>query len=335
MVYASVLPDSPPHTPDASMNGGYGRGPSPLGSDGRGLPCSDGRAATPEDFVPPPRRKRASLVIGTEENMKKAAVAQREQAASLEVSNQTVASLEQQLSSKVAEVEQMTVKVRSLEEEVIVVKRDLVTSEEKFAAVVAEEAEHDQQAAEEKEALESEVAEMSDQLKERDTEVAHLTGTLGAKVKELTQATTQINEMKTKLEAATKELEAKKEAIEELNGQVAEMEHTAAQKDILLLSLEQNSSLLKGEIEEMKISEVRMEDRAREQITRLEVEMHKAAEMTESIECLRREDKRVAEQRLWDMKEQLEYSNTSRRSLQNYVGYVKDAYRDVFERPGM
>jgi chromosome segregation ATPase len=330
----SVLPDSPPHTPEASINGAAANrmsmGRASMVADGRGSPESD-----VSEYVAPRPRKRASLVIGTEENMKKAAAAQREQAAHAEVSGQKIGLLEEQLAARVAKVAQMTVQVRSLEEGMIVVKRELVVSKEKIAAVVAEEAEHDQHAAEEKEALENEVAEATSQLKARDAEVENLTSTVEGKVKELTEATTQMGAMKTKLEEATKELETKNEEIEALKYRVAEMEHAAAQKDVLLLSLEQNVVLLKTEIEEMKLGAVRMEDRAREQITRLEVEMHKAAEMTESIECLRREDKRVAEQRLWDMKEQLEYSNTSRRSLQNYVGYVKDAYRDVFERPGL
>ena len=49
-------------------------------------------------------------------------------------------------------------------------------------------------------------------------------------------------------------------------------------------------------------------------------------------EAVRKEGERKSEARLWDLKERLDYANTSKRSLQNYVGYVKNTYSNLFDK---
>jgi len=280
------------------------------------------------------RRRKQSLVIGTEESLKRSQANMKALGTAVEDGKRESERLEGIIAGQKADIESMTSKVNDLESEVTALKEDLSSVKTERDMISREKDRIESSTAAQIEGLNAELKEAEEEQRSRAQEIESLTSQLGEKVKELTEASSQMEAMKGKIEEATSAQSSNNDEIDGLKKQLKEAGDSAAQKDVLLQSLEANAVLLKTEIEEQQISAVRVEERARDQINRLEVELHKAAEMTESIECLRREDKRTAETRLWDLKEQLDYSNTSRRSLQNYVGYVKDAYRDVFERPG-
>ena len=69
------------------------------------------------------------------------------------------------------------------------------------------------------------------------------------------------------------------------------------------------------------------------QIKGLEEELRKAAEVTESLDRLRMDEKRIHEAIVLDLTEKLNFACTAKRSLERYVHYVKTTYRDVFHRP--
>jgi len=280
------------------------------------------------------RSRKQSLVIGTEESLKKSQANMKALNTAVEDGKREGERLETVIANQKAEVASMASKVEGLEGEVTTLKEDLSAVKTERDMITKEKERIEAATAAQIEGLNAELKEAEDEQQGRAQEIESLTSQLSAKVKELTEASAQMETMKSKMEEASAAQASNNDEIEGLKMQLKDAAETAAQKDVLLQSLEANTILLKTEIEEQQISAVRVEERARDQINRLEVELHKAAEMTESIECLRREEKRTAETRIWDLKEQLDYSNTSRRSLQNYVGYVKDAYRDVFERPG-
>lgn len=65
----------------------------------------------------------------------------------------------------------------------------------------------------------------------------------------------------------------------------------------------------------------------------LEDELRRAVEAAEHAERLRKDVERRAESETLSLKEKLDYANTARRSLENYVNYVKSTYNSVFEEP--
>ena len=280
------------------------------------------------------KSRKQSLVIGTEESLKKSQANMQALGSAVEDGKRETERLETVIANQKAEIASATSKVQGLEAEVTTLKEDLSSVKTERDMIIKEKDRIEADSAAQIAGLNAELKEAEEEQQSRAQEIESLTSQLDAKVKELTEASAQIETMKGKIEEATEAQSASNDEVDALKAQLRDAVAAAAQKDVLLQSLEANTVLLKTEIEEQQISAVRVEERARDQINRLEVELHKGAEMTESIECLRREEKRTAETRIWDLKEQLDYSNTSRRSLQNYVGYVKDAYRDVFERPG-
>ena len=56
-------------------------------------------------------------------------------------------------------------------------------------------------------------------------------------------------------------------------------------------------------------------------------------EASEHAEHLRKEVERNKESEVHSLREKLDYANTAKRSLENYVNYVKSTYNSVFEEP--
>lgn len=280
------------------------------------------------------RRRRQSMVIATEESVKRNQANMKRANDDLEATQKECERLNQNIARQNEEIQSMAQKVKGLEGDVMTLNQELSSVKTERDMITKEKERIESTSASQIQGLNAELKEAEEEQQARAKEIESLSEQLNEKVAELTEASAQMEKMQSSIEQAANAQGANADEIEKQKKQLKEAADAAAQKEILVQSLEANAVLLKTEIEEQQISAVPVEERARDQIQRLEVELHKAAEMTESIECLRREEKRTAETRIWDLKEQLDYSNTSRRSLQNYVGYVKDAYRDVFERPG-
>jgi chromosome segregation ATPase len=151
----------------------------------------------------------------------------------------------------------------------------------------------------------------------------------------LKETQAQLKAMETQLEQAVAEATSKSEQLREAQREVEILETSSAESEEAATSSEAGLASVAAELHSQKAAMAKLEEQSKTQIQRLELELRKAAEMAESIECLRREEKRAHETEIWDLREQLEYATSSRRSLQNYVSYVKDSYRDVFERPPM
>lgn len=134
---------------------------------------------------------------------------------------------------------------------------------------------------------------------------------------ELTDATSLSNETTTTLEAT-------RQSFIDATANLDRAENDLA-------AYKQSSEALQQELIETKTNHAEMEIKTRQQIQDLEMELKKALEVVENLERIREDQQRIADAKIWDLKEQLDYANTARRSLQNYSNYVRSAYNDVFD----
>lgn len=87
----------------------------------------------------------------------------------------------------------------------------------------------------------------------------------------------------------------------------------------------------------VNFSDARQNDEARrraeDRVLQLEGDLRRAVEAAENVEKVRREEERRAQAELSSLREKLDYANTAKRSLENYVSYIKSTYNSVFEDP--
>ena len=162
------------------------------------------------------------------------------------------------------------------------------------------------------------------QAKEAHQTILRMTEEATATAEKLRQAQVSVDDHRRHLDASRAKAAELEGAVARLQGELETSRRRGAEAEGRVEAAEQAMA-------EHKRLSTEVEMRARTQIEDLENELRKAVQLTENLEQLRADQTRVHESKIWDLKEQLDFANTAKRSLQNYASYVRSAYGEVFD----
>lgn len=154
------------------------------------------------------------------------------------------------------------------------------------------------------------------------------------KVNENTTVTQQVQNMEKKIiesDAAHRELLLSINRKEEMIRSIQEkFDEQTAENDRLVEQLEVGLSNARKEADAQKEKSFAKERSAQARILDLEAQLTRSSHATESLRRSKDEAEKKFSSRLQDMRDRLEQANSTTRSMQNYVHFLKSTYANVF-----
>lgn len=130
-------------------------------------------------------------------------------------------------------------------------------------------------------------------------------------------------------------LTAKIAALENaLRAEKSKGEASMQETSVFIRRLEETIAQLRSELSALQSHNSTNQRASGDRIRELEVELQKAMRLTEQLERLRQDHERQSETRVMNLRERLDYANTAKQSLENYVQFVKGTYNTMFEQHG-